>query len=85
MHDERLCCPVLGVLFRFEVPIDYPQTVQMVQGQGQLCQVELDILFSEHDLEYTTIINVHMDNYVYHVYKSKKKEKKPKESETNKF
>ena len=40
------------VLFRFEVPVDNPQTVQMVQGQSQLCQVELDILFGKHNLEY---------------------------------
>ena len=38
---------MLGVLFRFEVPVDNPQTVQMVQGQRQLCQVEFDILFGK--------------------------------------
>ena len=61
---------MLGVLFRFEVPVDNPQTVQMVQGQRQLCQVEFDILFGKHNLEYTTRRNVHMDNNVYHVCKS---------------
>lgn len=38
------------VLLRFEVPVDDAQTVQMVQGQGQLCKVELHILFCKHDL-----------------------------------
>lgn len=39
------------VLFRFKIPVDNPQTVQMVQGQGQLCKVKLDILFCKHYLE----------------------------------
>lgn len=39
------------VLLRFEVPVDDAQTVQMIQGQGQLCKVKLHILLRKHDLE----------------------------------
>lgn len=46
--------PVWVVLLRFEVPIDDAQTVEMVQSQCQLCQVELHILLCEHDLQHGT-------------------------------
>ena len=37
-------------LLRFEVSVDDPQCVEVVQRQGQLCQVELDIVFGKHHL-----------------------------------
>lgn len=44
--------PVWVVLLRLEVPVDDAQTVEMVQSQSQLCQVELHILLCEHDLQH---------------------------------
>ena len=38
------------VLLRFEVSVNYAQTVQMVKGQGQLCKVEFHILLCKHNL-----------------------------------
>lgn len=38
------------ILFWFEVPVDDPQAVKMVQSQGQLCKVKLHILLCKHDL-----------------------------------
>lgn len=46
--------PVWVVLLRFEVPVDDAQTVEVVQSQSQLCQVELHILLCEHDLQHGT-------------------------------
>lgn len=42
---------VATVLLWFEVPVDDAQTVQVIQGQGQLCKVKLHILLRKHDLE----------------------------------
>lgn len=39
------------VLLWLEVPVDDPQAVQVVESQCQLCQVELHVLLSEHDLQ----------------------------------
>lgn len=39
-------------LLRLEVPVDDAEAVQMVQGQGQLRQVELDVFFCEHHLQH---------------------------------
>lgn len=41
---------VICVLLRFKVSVDDSQAMQMVQGQSQLCQVELHILLCEHHL-----------------------------------
>lgn len=38
------------LLLRFQVSVDDAQAVQVVQGQGQLGQVELDVLLREHHL-----------------------------------
>lgn len=38
------------LLLWLQIPVDDPQAVKVVQSQGQLSQVELDILLSEHDL-----------------------------------
>lgn len=38
-------------LLWLQIPVDDPQAVEVVQSQGQLSQVELDILFREHHLE----------------------------------
>lgn len=37
-------------LLRLQIPVDDPQAVEVVQSQGQLSQVELDILLREHHL-----------------------------------
>lgn len=39
------------LLFWLEVSVDNAQLVQVVQGQGQLCQIELDIFLGEHHLK----------------------------------
>ena len=39
-----------SILLGFEVSVDDAQSMQMVQGQGQLRQVELHVLFCEHHL-----------------------------------
>lgn len=44
------CAPLRYSLLRFQVSVDDPQAVQVVQGQGQLSQVELDVLLREHHL-----------------------------------
>lgn len=38
-------------LLRLQIPVDDPQAVEVVQSQGQLSQIELDILLREHYLE----------------------------------
>ena len=38
------------LLLWFEISVDDADEVEMVQGQGQLREVELDVLLCEHDL-----------------------------------
>lgn len=40
-------------LLWLQVSVDDAQAMQVVQGQGQLCQVELDVLLREHHLQET--------------------------------
>ena len=36
-------------IFRLQVSVDDAERVEVAQGESQLGQVELDVLFSEHD------------------------------------
>lgn len=51
-HTEMNRHVVETVLLWFEVPVNDAQTVQVVQGQGQLCKVELHVLLREHHLQH---------------------------------
>lgn len=39
-----------SILLWLEISVNYAQTVQMVEGQGQLCKVEFHIFFCKHNL-----------------------------------
>lgn len=51
------------VLFWFEVPVNDAQTMQVIQGQGQLCKVELHILLGEHDLQHRKSSGCHEESF----------------------
>lgn len=48
-------CQEHNSLLWFKVSIDNPQSVEMVQSQSQLCQIELNIFLSKHHLYRSTL------------------------------
>ena len=49
--DELFRRNKTSALFRFQVPVDDSNRVEVVECQRQLSQVELDVLLGEHDLK----------------------------------
>ena len=50
IRDSNMTVKIQQDIFRLQIPVDDPDRVKVTEGQGQLGQVELDVLLGEHDL-----------------------------------
>ena len=50
ISDGNVTVRIQQNVFRLQIPVDDPDRVEVTESQGQLGQIELDVVLGEHDL-----------------------------------